>query len=107
MNHSPETPSQALPTQTPTKNRSTRQPSARNRYPSSCTCGARWNGENTAHCSGCHQTFTGLTAFDKHRSGSHVTGRHCQDPWDIGLVDAGRAYQCWGFPNTDGWTGPK
>ena len=33
-------------------------------------CGARFGGLNTAHCSGCHQTFTGLTAFDKNRDGN-------------------------------------
>lgn len=61
------------------------------------TCGAWWTRELTAHCSGCHRTYTGMTAFDAHRSGSHTAGtRHCLDPADVGLVDAGRAYPCWG-----------
>ena len=55
----------------------------------------------------CHQTFTGITAFDKHRDGSHAqSNRHCLNPADIGLVDAGRDYPCWGFPGdpTRTWT---
>lgn len=54
----------------------------------------------------CHRTFTGITAFDKHRDGSHsASTRHCVKPESVGLVDAGRAYPCWGFPGTDThWT---
>ena len=61
-------------------------------------CGARFGGLNTAHCSGCHQTFTGMTAFDRHRDGSHTTGRTCRTPDDVDLIDAGRSYPCWGSP---------
>lgn len=65
-------------------------------------CPNLWGGFNTSHCGGCHQTFTGLTAFDKHRDGSHSAGtRHCVDPATVGLIDAGRTYPCWGFPGTD------
>lgn len=73
---------------------------ARARLPHECAkCHARWGGLNTSHCSGCHITLTGLTAFDKHRSGSHSQGtRHCLSPEKVGLVDAGRAYPCWGLP---------
>lgn len=62
------------------------------------TCGARWGGLNTCHCCSCHLTFTGLTAFDKHRDGKHPTGRHCLPPEQVGLEDAGRDYPCMGFP---------
>lgn len=31
-------------------------------------CTNRWTGLLTCHCSGCHTTFTGLGAFDAHRS---------------------------------------
>lgn len=61
--------------------------------PHSCGgCSNRWSGENTAHCgSGCHLTFTGLEAFDAHRS----NGR-CLTPAGAGLeLAAGRAYQAW------------
>lgn len=61
-------------------------------------CSNRWGGLRTAHCSGCHLTFTSLSAFDKHRDGSHANStRHCVPPKTVGLVDAGRAYPCWGF----------
>ena len=62
-------------------------------------CNARWGGLRTAHCDACHETFTVVAAFDKHRAGSHTDeGRHCIDPAAVGLVDMGRAYPCWGFP---------
>jgi len=49
----------------------------------------------------CHQTFSSLSAFDKHRDGSHSQGtRHCRPPADVGLVDAGRAYPCWALPGS-------
>lgn len=77
-------------------------------------CHTRWGGLNTSHCSACHITTTGITAFDAHRTGSHTaTGeaiidkgkteprgpRRCLPPESVGLVDAGRAYPCWGLPN--------
>lgn len=61
-------------------------------------CPARWGGYNTGHCSACHNTFTGVTAFDKHRAGSHAKGRYCITPEDAGLIPAGRAYPCWAHP---------
>ena len=68
-----------------------------------CTkCNSSWGGLVTGHCTGCHQTFTGITAFDAHRDGSHARStRHCVEPSTEGLVDAGRGYPCWGFPGTD------
>lgn len=68
--------------------------------PHSCNgCDNRWGGYNTSHCAACHQTFTGLTAFDKHRDGDHARGtRGCMPPAAVGLVDASRDYPCWGFP---------
>ena len=59
-------------------------------------CPARWGGLKTAHCSACHETFTVVAAFDRHRRGS-PDDRHCVDPLSVGLVEAGRAYSCWGF----------
>lgn len=63
-------------------------------------CSARWNGTTTAHCAGCHATFTGPSAFDRHRV---LTGEHgrCRDAAALGLVDAGRAYPCWRWPSDD------
>lgn len=69
-------------------------------------CDARWGGSRTCHCSaeGCHQTFTGLQAFEAHRTGSHSTGkRHCLIPASIGLVQADdRPYPCWTTPEGAG-----
>jgi hypothetical protein len=74
--------------------------SARNRIPvlpHHCPrCNLRWGGLKTAHCTACHETFTTVSTFDKHRSGSHAKGtRHCLPPAEVGLVEAGRAYPCW------------
>ncbi|MFK4760324.1 hypothetical protein ACI3KS_05250 [Microbacterium sp. ZW T5_45] len=40
-------------------------------------CGKSWKqrGNRTGHCSGCHQTFEGVTLFDQHRRGGV-----CADP---------------------------
>ena len=76
-------------------------------------CDTRWGGPLTCHCTACHRTFSGITAFDKHRTGSHTKGRSCLDPetavferadgttW--GLVKLGRRYECWGFENDGYW----
>lgn len=70
--------------------------------PHHCTrCDARWGGSLTAHCSGCHITVTGLTAFDKHRDGSHAKGRFCLTPEDAGLVITNRLYPCFGLPGAE------
>jgi len=61
-------------------------------------CPKRWNGYNTGHCKVCHETFSGITAFDKHR----VNGK-CRPPAEVGLVESKRAYPCWGFPSDDGY----
>lgn len=70
--------------------------------PWGCTrCDSRWNGLKTAHCAACCQTFTTVSTFDKHRSGSHPNStRHCVPPADAGLTDAGRAYPCWAQTGT-------
>ncbi|WP_442939219.1 FDXHR family putative zinc-binding protein [Nonomuraea sp. SYSU D8015] len=43
-------------------------------------CPAEWGGETRAHCSGCHRTFTGITAFDVHHKGGE-----CWPPRQVGL----------------------
>lgn len=70
-------------------------------------CASRWGGLLTAHCGGCHQTFTGITAFDKHRVGP-PSNRICLDPSSAVNENpesdkfgerlfqmSGRAYPCW------------
>ena len=37
-----------------------------------CKCGAQWSGKRIEHCDACHETFTGTSAGDKHRTGSYV-----------------------------------
>jgi hypothetical protein len=44
-------------------------------------CSAEFSGLKTAHCTVCHATFTTVSAFDKHRAGSHTADtRHCYRP---------------------------
>jgi hypothetical protein len=72
------------------------------KLPHSCSkCAVRWNGYDTAHCAACHETFTGISAFDAHRAGLHGRKRYCLLPDYIGLVDANRAYPCWGIPSAE------
>jgi hypothetical protein len=63
-----------------------------NELPHHCNgCANRWNGFDTCHCVGCHLTFIGTAAFDRHRRGGE-----CQPPASVGLVPSGRRYECWG-----------
>ena len=67
----------------------------------------------TAHCAGCHETFTSEKPFDQHR----LDGK-CHDPRVLKygnrsksagkplLVDAGRTYPCWKTYDEREWTGP-
>ena len=48
-------------------------------------CDRWWTGRNEAHCSACHETFTGIAAFDMYR-----VGGRCRKPPDVGLVVANR-----------------
>lgn len=63
--------------------------------PHTCAkCRNRWSGANTSHCANCHETFSGVTTFDKHRDKGQ-----CKYPANVELtLDAGltRAYRCWG-----------
>jgi hypothetical protein len=71
-------------------------PEAVKRMTAPLTCGgclSTWSGLGRAHCGvgGCHRTFTGVTAFDRHRSSGG-----CANPVDLGMVlrDGG----IWGAP---------
>ena len=82
---------------------------------SSCNgCRNWWDRTGAAHCSSCHQTFTGVGAFEMHRSGSHAGGaRHCLDPATVRsektgeplLVPADKPWAGWSRPGT--WRGPE
>lgn len=48
------------------------------------TCGGctnKWTAGGACHCSGCHQTFSVLSIFDKHRTGN-LDHRRCLTPGD-------------------------
>lgn len=57
-----------------------------------CRCGRTWSGTSRAHCSGCHLTFTGLVAFEKHRKQFE-----CVKPWRLPGVFQLRN-GLWGLP---------
>jgi hypothetical protein len=57
-----------------------------------------------AHTPQPSSTFTSLSAFDAHRTGSHANGtRTCLPPTKAGLVQANRPYPCWGAEGDDRW----
>lgn len=60
-------------------------------------CHRKWSGYRTCHCAAaCHETFTSVTAFDRHRPDP----AGCADPAAVGLVQVDRAgYQVWGWPD--------
>lgn len=45
-------------------------------------CGKSWKqrGNRSGHCSGCHVTFYGITAFDQHHTRGDGGGPICVDP---------------------------
>lgn len=72
-------------------------------------CTSWWTGLSACHCAGCHRTFSSISAFDKHRDGSHVKGtRHCVDPATLRSKKTGEAllvlvdkgWACWSVPGT-------
>ena len=53
-------------------------------------------GERAGHCATCHQTFIGLTSFDKHRVGEHGVNRRCElQPYTLETVDHQIRYGHW------------
>jgi hypothetical protein len=69
-------------------------------------CGRWWTGINRAHCAadGCHRTFSGDSAAEKHRVGSFGSDgdRRCVDPATVGLVARDMPYGVlWGWPGPD------
>ena len=61
-------------------------------------CGRWWTGVERSHCGGCHETFTGLTAFERHRK-----GLRCNPPTEVGLVAREKPYgTLWGQPAPEG-----
>lgn len=62
-------------------------------------CKARWGGLSTAHCAACHRTFSGVSAFEKHKPGQ------CLHPSSVGLIILRKSgnQQIWGHENTRGF----
>lgn len=92
MTASAPQPSEQLP---PPSNRAT---SSRNRPSGAITCigcDRWWTGLASAHCSACHETFTGVTNFDAHR-----VGGQCRKPPGVGLMVASRVWFGWGWPGS-------
>jgi len=62
-----------------------------------CTCDIEKHG---AHCAACHESFRGMTNFDKHQR--VVSGQlTCLDPAEIGLLVRrvlGDGTRVWGGP---------
>ncbi|MCX5202440.1 hypothetical protein OG897_13405 [Streptomyces sp. NBC_00237] len=57
-------------------------------------CGKWWSGAERSHASCCHETFSSLTAFERHRR-----GMRCNDPASVGLVARQKPYgTLWGLP---------
>lgn len=55
-------------------------------------CGLQWSGQLTSHCASCHNTMSGVSAFDRHRRNGA-----CRPPAEVGLtLVANRHYPCWG-----------
>lgn len=61
-------------------------------------CGKKWTGLGKHHCSACHQTFSSIGSFTKHRVFDKFGEWHCADPEEVGLVDSGYDYVCWRLP---------
>jgi hypothetical protein len=50
----------------------------------SCTTTCRKPNGNQAHCGACHETFSAVSTFDRHRTGS-THERRCAHPEAVGL----------------------
>ena len=56
-------------------------------------CNNAWEGKNTSHCGSCHETFSGITAFDIHQIGNDAKIL-CGHPTSKGLV---KKEKPWGY----------
>lgn len=73
------------------------------RYPICGTCGTVWaqHGNRTGHCAKCHQTFEGLSLFDRHQTLNDDGSVNCRDGADM-------TYKHETLTNADGvWFGPR
>jgi hypothetical protein len=70
-------------------------PDVERQLPHACgKCPNRWAGTSTAHCGACHNTFTAVGGFDRHRRNGA-----CVPPASVGMVARERpGYVVWGMP---------
>ena len=74
------------------------------RYPA-CNCGTIWRqrGNLTGHCTKCHETFEGVSLFDRHQHTGPDGRTICTNPADITLGKAETRLE-----QVDGvWRGPR
>lgn len=65
-------------------------------------CPTRWSGAKTAHCPTCHETFSGPSAFDQHRTGGACVPADDAVMLKHGLARQERAgYRVWGYAGAD------
>lgn len=68
-----------------------------------CRCGATWAGKRIEHCTACHETFTGTTAGDAHRTGPFAD-RRCLTPDEMAAKGLGRNVRGhWGSAGGSPW----
>ena len=67
------------------------------------TCRTEWRqrGNATGHCSGCHRTFHGLSAFDGHFTRDRSGGPVCNDPASLRRPDG--SAQAWWVDSSGHW----
>lgn len=63
-------------------------------------CPKRWNGKKTAHCAGCHETFSGPSAFDQHRDAGVCNSARGMKVRGLALQQRA-GYLVWGYAQTD------
>lgn len=67
-------------------------------------CAARWTAPSACHCSGCHETFSGIALFDRHRSTAGGEHGSCLPPGRLcGTVTGERVM----FQRDGMWRGPE
>ena len=62
------------------------------------SCVKEWTGTSRCHCSGCHETFSGITTFDSHRVSNTGRGK-CKSPNHMGLEQNEKGV--WSIPHEE------
>lgn len=64
-------------------------------------CGREWSGRSRSHCPACHETFSGESAADKHRTGRYGGERRCLLPSEAGLIAKPKPWgTLWALPGS-------